>query len=104
MNFDSLSHSDRTMLLAYIAHQLTVSARSTYVPGTVDIAEPQALRAYNELMHQITSSICTHIKGKEGMSLEVIVEKMYSFGRDFNKIDEIDWVLKSAQEISKISP
>ena len=57
MNLNSLSTSEETVLLARIANLLTVSARSTYIPQTEIIAEPNVLRAYNELLHRVTASI-----------------------------------------------
>jgi hypothetical protein len=98
MDVSSLSHSARTILLARIAHQLTVSARSTYQPGTENITEPRALRAYNELMHRVTSSIRSHVEKTEGMPLEAVLEMMRAFGTQYNRTGEIDWVLKTAQE------
>jgi len=98
MNFESLSHSARTILLTRIAHLLTVCARSTYEPGTENIAEPRVLRGYNELMHRVTSCISMHVEGDKTFPLEEIIKMMEDFGRTFDQTNEIGWVLKSAQE------
>ncbi len=98
MDLDALSPKAKTVLLARIAHQLTVSARSTYEQGTENILEPQVLRGYNELLHRVTSSIRSHAEGVEGMPLEAVLQMMYAFGVHFKRTDEINWVIKSAQE------
>jgi hypothetical protein len=41
--------------LARLAHELTIVARDTYEPGTLDVRHPQKLRALNEVQHRITS-------------------------------------------------
>jgi hypothetical protein len=98
MDISLLSSSARTILLARIAHQLTVSARSTYEKGTENISEPQVLRAYNELLHRITSSERSHVEGEKGMPLEAVLQMMHDFGVQFNRTDEINWVIKSVQD------
>jgi hypothetical protein len=98
MKVESLSHSARTILLARIAHWLTVCARYTYEPGTENILEPRVLRAYNELMHRVTSSIRAHVEGDESFPLEAVLEMMREFGTTFNRSKDIEWALKMAQE------
>ena len=96
MNIESLSHLGRTILLARIAHALTVCARSTYEPGTENILEPKVLRGYNELLHRVTASITQHVEGDEKFPLEAILQMMREFGEHFNRVDEINWALKMA--------
>jgi len=97
VDVSGLSHFARTILLARIAHQLTVAARSTYEPGTENILEPNVLRGYNELLHRVTSSIRSHVDRTEGMSLEAVLETMEEFGVRFNRVDEINWVISLAE-------
>jgi len=94
----SLSHTARIILLARIAQALTVCARSTYEPGTENILEPKVLRAYNELQHRVTASLLSHVEGVEGMPLESVLEMMQDYGKGLNRVDEINWALKMAQE------
>lgn len=50
--------SDRQIrVLANYAHNLTVVARGTYVPGTEDIDDPRRLRMLNELQHRVTGHL-----------------------------------------------
>lgn len=97
-NTKPLSHSDKAILLARIAHNLTVSARSTYIAGTEDIAEPRVLRAYNELLHRVTSSVRSHVDNTSGMPFEAVLQMMHDFGKNHNRSSEMDWVLKFSME------
>jgi hypothetical protein len=82
------------MLLARIAHALTVCARDTYEVGTDNVLSPQKLRAYNELLHRVTGSLVSHLSGEKGYSLESIVEMMRSFGVHHSRAGEMEWALK----------
>jgi hypothetical protein len=55
LNYTLLSQHDKALFLAALAHDLTVAARDTYVPGTNAIVNPVRLRAFNELLHRIAS-------------------------------------------------
>lgn len=98
MNRGSLSHASRTILLARIAHLLTVCARSTYEPGTENLKEPTVLRAYNELLHRVAASVVAHVEGDESFPLEAITQMLHEFGDRFNRKDEITWLLQTVQE------
>lgn len=92
-----LSHSAKTLLLARIAHWLTVSARGTYEVGTENILKPRLLRAYNELLHRVTGAVRDHVNGDAGMPLEAVLEMMAAVGKEHNITPEMHWVLKQAQ-------
>ena len=96
LNLESLSDAGRTAVLAHIAHALTTCARDTYEVGTRNVLNPQTLRAYNELLHRVTGSVVDHLSGKEGYSLESIVELMRSFGVHHNRGGEMDRALERA--------
>jgi hypothetical protein len=55
--YGSLDRNAQILLLARLAHEMTVCARETYVVGTEDIADPQRLRMFNELLHRITGQL-----------------------------------------------
>jgi hypothetical protein len=93
VNTDSLSHSARTALLARIAVELTICARDTYEAGTENVLDAQGLRAYNELLHRVTSAVVSHLSGTEGFSLETILEMIGAFGVRHNRVKEMEWVL-----------
>jgi hypothetical protein len=54
---ERLTPEQRRELLARLAFELTIAARTTYDPGSGDIAEPRQLRAFNEIQHRVTSSL-----------------------------------------------
>ena len=93
MNTQSLSDSARISLLARIAHSLTICARDTYEVGTDNILEPQVLRSYNELLHRVTGAVVSHVLGREGYSLESILEMIQAFGARHNRVEEMNWFL-----------
>lgn len=94
-----LSHTARTLLLARIAHLLTVSARGTYEVGTENILKPSLLRSYNELLHRVTAALRDHVNGDDGMPLEAVLEMMAALGKEHNITAEMQWVLKQAQSL-----
>jgi hypothetical protein len=94
VDINSLSRSARMVLLARIAHALTVCARSTYEVGTDSVSEPKVLRAYNELLHRVTASVRDHMLGEGGMPLEEVIQMMEAFGVEQNRVEEIKWALK----------
>ena len=72
--------SQRIIFLAYLAHELTVSARMTYEPGTENVTAPQLLRAFNEVQHHVTGALRDHILQKNGVPLSTLLEGVRSFG------------------------
>src|SRR5258708_2394203 len=98
LNIDSLSNSAKTVVLARIAHTLTICARDTYEAGTENVLEPHVLRAFNELLHRVTGAVRDHVLGSEGYSLEVILEMMRTFGERHNRVSEIKWAIEYATE------
>ena len=74
LNTEFMSEHEKTVLLARLAHTLTICARDTYEAGTERILEPDILRAYNELLHRVTGAVVNHLLGHEGYSLDFILE------------------------------
>jgi hypothetical protein len=54
----------KILLLARLSFELTIAARSTYIPGTEDIAEPRQIRAYNEIQHRVSACVCDLLTGE----------------------------------------
>lgn len=102
MDIGSLSHSARTALLARIAFELTISARHTYEVGTENLLDPQGLRAYNEMLHRVTSAVVSHLSGTDGFSLETILEMIRAFGARHNRAKEMEWVLDRVLRETKV--
>jgi hypothetical protein len=103
-NLESLSEAARTAVLAHIARALTICARDTYEVGTENVLDPHTLRAYNELLHRITSSVVDHLSRRKGYSLESIVEMMRSFGVRHNRAAEMEWALERVLQTIQKEP
>jgi hypothetical protein len=56
--FMNLSADQQVRALATYAFRLTINARSTYAPGSGDIADPHRLRFLNEVQHRVIGHIC----------------------------------------------
>jgi gamma-glutamyl phosphate reductase len=95
LNLESLSDDEKTALLGRIAHTLTVCARDTYEIGTENVLNPQILRAYNELLHQVIGSMLDRLAGSQE-SVESTIEMIRSFGTEQDRVEEVDWALKCA--------
>ena len=93
LNLESLSDDAKTAYLARITHTLTICARDTYEVGTENVLNPQVLRAYNELLHQVTGSIVSRLAGSQE-SVESTIDMIRSFGIEQNRVEEINWTLK----------
>lgn len=96
MSTQSLSRAERTAVLARLAHELTICARTTYEVGTENVLEPQVLRSYNELLHRVTAAVREHVVGKESFSLQTILEMVREFGGEHNRVGEIESALNRA--------
>lgn len=93
-NTEGMSEKAKILTLALLAHQITVCARGhTYEAGTEKVLEPELLRRYNELQHQITGSIRDHITGRGGMPLQTVLEMTKDFGKEIARENDIDWAL-----------
>jgi hypothetical protein len=95
LDLESLSGDEKTALLARIAHMLTICARDTYEVGTENVLNPQMLRAYNELLHQVIGSVLDRLAGSRE-SVESTIQVIRSFGIEQNRVAEVDWALKYA--------
>ena len=102
LNLESLSDDAKTALLARIAHTLAICARDTYEFGTENVLNPQMLRAYNELLHQVIGSVVSRLAGSQE-PVESTIDMIRSFGAEQNRVEEINWTLKYAlQRCSRV--
>lgn len=95
VDLESLSEDAQTAFLARMAHTLTICALDTYEIGTDNVLNPQILRAYNELLHQVTGSILSRLAGSEE-SVEPTIDMIRSFGIERNRVEEMNWALRYA--------
>jgi len=98
LNTESLSNFSKAVLLARLAHALTISARDTYGAGTDHVLEPEVLRSYNELLHRVCGSVTDHLMTHQGYSLEAILKMMRAFGQKHNRVNAIKWTVEFASE------
>jgi hypothetical protein len=55
--YRGLPPASQAETLARLAHELTVVARDTYEPGSLDLRDPQRLRRLNEIQHRVTGHL-----------------------------------------------
>ncbi|MBX9622733.1 MAG: hypothetical protein K2X82_02870 [Gemmataceae bacterium] len=53
--FAVLTTAEQTRLLIRLARELTLVARDYYVPGTLELSDPAAVRLVNEVQHRVTA-------------------------------------------------
>jgi hypothetical protein len=95
-DFDAISEDETILLLARLAHEMTVAARGTYQIGTENILDPVALRAYNEVQHRITGALISHLLGKGGMPLKTVLEMVEDFGKVRHQTENTRWAIRQA--------
>jgi hypothetical protein len=96
LNFELLSDSAKAALLARLAHTLTICARDTYEVGTENVLDCRTLRAYNELLHQVTGSVVSRLTGSDGDSLQSAIQMIRQFGLNYGRTGEMEWALQFA--------
>lgn len=97
-DIERMSDERKILMLAHIAHLLTVSARGTYEPGTDKVLKPEMLRHFNELQHRVSASVWEHMMKSGGIPLETIVEMMRDFGLQNSIEREVEWILKTVTD------
>ncbi len=63
-SLEGADRQDKASILAQVAHELTVLARDTYDPGSLQVSDPRRLRAINEVMHRLTRRFLNLSRGK----------------------------------------
>ena len=61
--FTALSSQVQTRLLIELARELTLVARNYYVPGTLELNDPVAVRLINEIQHRVTAHAAQTLSG-----------------------------------------
>jgi hypothetical protein len=100
---NSLSVEEKIAFLAHLAHDLTVAARGTYVPGTESVAKPESLRAYNEVQHRVTASLRDYFVGYNGMPLDAVLDMLKEFGVRQNETSHIKFAICAARKLTEQS-
>jgi hypothetical protein len=98
MNTESLSRTERTAVLARLANEPTICARTTYEAGTENVLEPQVLRSYNDLLRRATAAVREHVLETDGFPLETIIEMVSDFGTRHHRVGEISFALNRAMQ------
>ncbi len=81
--FQKLDKIKRMQLIAYLSYELTIYARDTYEPGTGGLLDPERLRGFNEMMHQLTGFILALIQGSD------VVREERSFWKSLYELAEM---------------
>jgi hypothetical protein len=55
--FSKMTEEEQGRFLATLAHDITIVARGTYVPGTEEVADPPRLRRLNEAQHLVVGQL-----------------------------------------------
>jgi hypothetical protein len=78
-----LDRAGRHRFLAFLAHQLTISARETYEIGTEEVVETRHLRRYNEVMHRVLSNSVDLLDGRRDdvWCWDLVVKRVKNCGR-----------------------
>jgi hypothetical protein len=63
--YQSLGREDQVRFLIRFGWELTIVARAYYEPGTENLTLPAAVRAVNELQHQVTQHALAVLEGNE---------------------------------------
>ena len=96
LNVSNISTQQKILILAHIAHLITVSSRGTYEVGTEKVLKPELLRRFNELQHRVTASVWEHLMQSGGIPFDEILEIIRGFGKQNRIESEIEWILKTA--------
>jgi hypothetical protein len=71
--FCALPKTDRARFMAWLAHNLTVAARSYYELQAPGLTDPARFRAFNEILHRVTACLGHILSGGEDMGWAPIV-------------------------------
>src|SRR5437762_1189184 len=95
--YQSLRNDEQVRLLARLAHSFTLRARSTYVAGTSDVADPAQLRGINEVLHRITGQL-GHLLESESARYpdDVFAEMLCAGTREFGCEADLARLLQTA--------
>jgi hypothetical protein len=63
--YHNLDRDDRLKFLLNFGYRLTIVARYFYVPGTEELESPAAVRAVNEIQHQVFAQAIAVIAGDD---------------------------------------
>jgi len=98
--FSNLSSKRKILFLSLLAHNMTISARETYIADSIQIKEPSKLRAFNEMQHQITAQLI-HILEDDPLRYpdEVLFNLLDDIARQAECIKSLDnamvWAIKN---------
>ena len=98
--FSKMTEEEQGRFLATLAHEITIVARGTYVPGTEEVADPPRLRQWNELQHLIVGQLIKLLdRNKMRYPDDVLIQSLWenndpelisSFSRALNYMPKSD--------------
>lgn len=75
------SSTEMARFLSVVTMELTIVGRETYVPGSMQVADPVKLRAVNECQHFLLG-ILRRLLFAENVDTDSLVETLVSLSRD----------------------
>ena len=82
--------SQVSLLLAF-ATNLTIAARDAYSDGTFTVHRPEALRDYNEILHQVTQHASHILAGEPGYPGEALADIIAEHARRSGVEKAVEW-------------
>ncbi len=77
------------------AKNLTIAARDTYVPGSLEVRSPATLRKINECQHFLLGVLSRLLVGK-GIDRERLIARLLELSEDTDIGASLKWALSSA--------
>ena len=97
----SLPKTSKRFVLASLAHQLTISARSAYLPEYGLEERFNTLQAFNEIQHQVSAQLDHKLTGAESypddVFLDIVFEVAGKAGCERGVLWALDRALASLQ-------
>ena len=105
--FVSLAEDRKKLVLASLAHQLTIYARDTYVADSDLGGRFLRLRAFNEIQHQVTSQLHGKLIGAktypDDVLMDIVFEVAQRGGCERDLLGALDWALERQRPASQRS-
>lgn len=78
--FSKMTEEEQGRFLATLAHEITIVARGTYVPGTEEVADPPRLRRLNEVQHLVVGQLIKLLdKNPKRYPDEVLIQGFWEY-------------------------
>jgi len=94
-----LREAQRALFWPLVAFNLTIAARSTYTPQTEAVTEPEKLRVYSELQHQILPKCIAHHDPKKRILNDTdLLDAIWHKAEAGNIVGSVTWAITDAEK------